>query len=96
MKKGQICYIIVSNDIEPAKFIEKCNSWQVHVKNLENEEEHWISISCVYDTKEQAYTKLLSWLEEDKQEAVGSIEGLKEELDVINKTIRKLKQKYEQ
>lgn len=96
MKKGQICYIIVSNDIEPAKFIEKCNSWQVHVKNLENEEERWVNPCYVYNTKEQAYKTLLSWLEYDKQETEETIEDLEDELDVINEAIRKLKQKYEQ
>ena len=39
MEKEQLCYIIIDNDIKPAKFIENCNSWKIHVKNLEHEEE---------------------------------------------------------
>ena len=39
MEKEQLCYIIIDNDIKPAEFIENCNSWTIHVKNLENEEE---------------------------------------------------------
>ena len=94
MEKGQICYVIVSNDIEPAEFIEECSSWQVHVKNLKNKERR-VSISCVCDTKEEAYTKLLNWLENDKQEAEALMENLEDELDVTNEAIKKLKQKYE-
>ena len=99
MEKGQICYVIVSDDIEPAEFIEKYSSWQAHIKNLENKEELWVSLSRVCDTKEQAYTKLLNWLEGDRQRIEegleGGIEGLEEELDMINAAIKNLKQKYE-
>lgn len=94
MEKGQIVYIINNNDIEPAEFIEITSGVNVCVKKLNND------ISCVgiwsvYDTEEEAYKKLLDWLENDKQEAEEGIENLKEELDVINEAIRKLKQKYE-
>lgn len=95
MEKGQICYIIVDNDIEPVEFIEKCGAGQLYVKSLNNKGERWVSTSFVYDTKEQAYTKLLNWLEDDKQEAEEGIENLEAELDLINEAIRKLKQKYE-
>lgn len=95
MEKGQICYLINGYDIEPVEFIEKNNSWQIHIKNLENKEDSWASIAYVCDTKEQAYTKLLNWLEDNKQEAEDCIEDAEAELDLINEAIRKLKQKYE-
>lgn len=93
MKKGQICYIIDNNNIEPVTFIEESTSNKVHVKNLNNEEDYWIASYSVYGTKEEACEKLLEWLEYDKQEAEETIENLKDELAIINETIRKLKQK---
>ena len=57
MEKGQLCYIIINNDIKPAEFIENSNSWTIHVKNLEDEEEQWIDLCYVCTTKEEAYTK---------------------------------------
>lgn len=96
MKKGQFCYLIAGNDIKPVEFIEKCNSQQVYVKNIKNDEGHWVNPCYVYNTKEQAYKTLRSWLEYDKQETEETIEDLEDELDVINEAIRKLKQKYEQ
>ena len=93
MKKGQLCYIIIDNDIKPAEFIENYNSLQVHIKNLEDEEEQWIDICYVCTTKEEAYTKLLTWLEYDKQEAEDTLEYAKEELIKINIAIKNLKQK---
>ncbi len=95
MEKGQLCYTIINNDIEPATFIEERNSHQVCVKNLNNVE-HWIGSCHICDTKEEAYKKLLDWLEYDKQDAEETIEDLEDELDVLNEAIRKLKQKYEQ
>ena len=94
MEKGQLCYIIINNDIEPAKFIEERNPHQVHVKSFNNVE-HWIGSCYICNTKEEACKKLLDWLEDDKQEAEETIEDLKDELDVLNEAIRKLKQKYE-
>lgn len=96
MEKGQLCYLINSYDIEPVEFIEEDNSWHVHVKYLEKEEDNWVSIAYVCATKEQAYTKLLGWLEDDKLDAEDGIENLEEELNILNEAIRKLKQKYEQ
>lgn len=95
MKKGQLCYIIIDNDIKSAEFIENCNLWTIHVKNLEDEEEQWINLCYVCDTKEEAYTKLLTWLECDKQDAEDTLEDVKEELIKINIAIKNLKQKYE-
>lgn len=95
MEKGQIYYLIADNDIEPVEFIEKRNSQQVHVKSLNNNVEHWIGSCYICNTKEEAYKKLLDWLEYDKQEAEETIEDLEDELDVINEAIKKLKQKYE-
>lgn len=95
MEKGQICYLIVGNNIEPAEFIERHNSQQVHVKCLNNKE-YWFGSCYICNTKEEAYKKLLDWLEYDKQEAEETIEDLENELNVINEDIRKLKQKYEQ
>lgn len=34
MEKGQICYVIISNDIEPAEFIEEDSKHNVCVKRL--------------------------------------------------------------
>ena len=96
MKKGQLCYIIIDNDIKLAEFIENCNPWKAHVKNLENEEEQWINPCYVCITKKEAYTKLLTWLECDRQDAEDALEGAKEELIKINKVIKNFKQKYEQ
>lgn len=96
MEKGQLCYIIINNDIKPAKFIENCNSWQTHVKNLEDEEEQWVDFCYVCITKGEAYTKLLSWLECEKQDAEDVLEDAKEDLVKINKAIKNLKQKYGQ
>ena len=95
MEKGQLCYIIIDNDIKPAEFIENCNSLKIHIKNLEDEEEQWIDICYVCTTKEEAYTKLLTWLECDKQDAEDALEDAKEELIKINIAIKNLKQKYE-
>lgn len=94
MEKGQICYAILGNDIEPVNFIEECNPYKVYVKSLNSEREHWIDSCYVCNTEEEAYKKLLGWLEDDKAEAEEGIEDLKDELDVINEAIRKLKQKY--
>ena len=94
MEKGQIVYVINNNDIEPAEFIEKCNSQRVYVNNLDNIA-YWINSCYICNTKEEAYKKLLDWLEYDKQEAEETIEDLEDELDIINESIRKLKQKYE-
>lgn len=95
MEKGQLYYIILNNDIKPATFIEKRNAWQVHVKNLENEEEYWIGSCYICNTEEEAYKKLLDWLEDDKAEAEETIEDLEDEIDVLNEAIKNLKQKYE-
>lgn len=96
MEKGQLCYIIINNDIEPATFIEKCNPGKGHVKKLNNNgEEDWVNLSCIHNTKEQAYKTLLKWLEWDKQDAEDCIEDAEAELDLINATIKNLKQKYE-
>lgn len=95
MEKGQLCYIIIDNDIKPAEFIENCNSWKVHIKNLEDEEEQWVDLCYVRSTKEEAYTTLLTWLEYEKQDAEDTLEDAKEELIKINMTIKNLKQKYE-
>ena len=95
MEKGQICYLINSYNIEPVEFIKECIGYTIHVKSLNNEEEHWVPSCYIYDTKEKAYKKLLSQLEDDKQEAEGTIENLEEELDLINEAIKNLKQKYE-
>lgn len=95
MEKGQLCYIIINKDIEPATFIEKYNSGRVHVKKLNNGKEDWVDLSCIHNTKEQAYKTLLKWLEEDKQDAEDCIEDAEAELDLINATIKNLKQKYE-
>ena len=94
MEKGQLCYIIINNDIEPATFIEENNSYKVHVKNFNNVE-HWVDSCCICNTKEEAYKKLLNWLEEDKQDAEDCIEDKEAELDLINASIKNLKQKYE-
>ena len=94
MEKGQVCYLIANNDIEPVEFIEILNSQQVHVKCLNNKE-YWTGSCYICNTKEEAYKKLIDWLECDKQEAEETIEDLEDELDVINEAIRKLKQKYE-
>lgn len=96
MEKGQLCYIIIDNDIKPAEFIENCNLWKIHVKNLEDEEEQWVDLCYVCITKKEAYTKLLTWLECEKQDAEDALEDAKEELIKINKAIKNLKQKYEQ
>ena len=96
MEKRQLCYIIIDNDIKPAEFIENYNLWKIHVKNLEDEEEQWINPCYVCITKKEAYTKLLTWLESDKQKVEEDIKDLKEELNRINEVIRNLKQKYEQ
>ncbi len=95
MEKGQLCYVILNNDIEPANFIEELDSHKVHIKSLINEEEHWVDCCYVRNTKKEAYKKLLEWLEYDKQEAEKTIEDLQDELDIINETIRRLKQKNE-
>ena len=97
MEKGQICYFISGDNIEPVRFIERCNSQQIFIKSLNKDGEPWAA-HCHYicDTKEEAYKKLLSWLEYDKQETEESIECLENELNVINENIRKLKQKYKQ
>ena len=95
MEKGQLCYIIINNDIEPVTFIEKYNTGKGHVKKLNNSKEDWVDLSCIYNTKEQAYKTLLKWLEEDKQDAEDCIEDAEAELDLINATIKNLKQKYE-
>ena len=95
MEKGQLCYIIIDNDIKPAEFIENCNSWKVHIKNLEDEEEQWVDLCYVRTTKEEAYTTLLTWLEYEKQDAEDTLEDAKEELIRLNITIKNLKQKYE-
>lgn len=95
MEKGQLCYIIINNDIKLAEFIESCNSWRIHVKNLEDEEEQWVDACDVCNTKEKAYTKLLNWLEYDKQDVEDTLEDLEKELNKINKAIKNLKQKYE-
>lgn len=95
MEKGQIVYIISNNDIEPVEFIEETSGYNVSFRKLNSNDISYISISCVCTTKEEAYTKLLGWLEDDKQEAEEAIEDLEDELDVINEAIRKLKQKYE-
>ena len=95
MEKGQLYYIIINKDIEPATFIEKYNSEKVHVKKLNNGKEDWVDLSCIYNTKEQAYKTLLKWLEEDKQDVEDCIEDAEAELDLINATIKNLKQKYE-
>lgn len=96
MEKGQICYLIADNDIEPVEFIEILNSQQVHIKRLSNNNvEYWTDFCYICNTKEEAYKKLLNWLEYDKQEAEETIEDLEDELDVINEAIKKLKQKYE-
>lgn len=95
MEKGQLCYIIINNDIEPVTFIEKYNPGKGHVKKLNNSKEDWVDLSCIYNTKEQAYKTLLKWLEEDKQDAEDWIEDAETELDLINATIKNLKQKYE-
>lgn len=96
MEKGQICYLIADNDIEPVEFIEILNSQQVHIKRLSNNNvEYWTGLCYICNTKEEAYKKLLDWLEYDKQEAEETIEDLEDELDVINEAIKKLKQKYE-
>lgn len=94
MEKGQLCYIIINNDIEPATFIEENNSYRVHIKNFNNVE-HWVDSCYICNTKEEAYKKLLNWLEEDKQDAEDCIEDKEAELDLINATIKNLKQKYE-
>ena len=95
MEKGQLCYIIINNDIEPVTFIEKYNTGKGHVKKLNNSKEDLVDLSCIYNTKEQAYKTLLKWLEEDKQDAEDCIEDAEAELDLINATIKNLKQKYE-
>lgn len=95
MEKGQLCYIIIDNDIKPAEFIENSNSWKIHVKNLEDKEEQWIDLCYVCTTKKEAYTKLLTWLEYDKQDIEDALEDTKEELIKINIAIKNLKQKYE-
>lgn len=95
MEKGQLCYIIINNDIKPAEFIENYNSWTIHIKNLEDEEEQWIDLCYVCITKEEAYTKLLTWLECEKQYVEDALEDVKEELIKINIAIKNLKQKYE-
>ena len=96
MEKGQLCYAIMGNNtIEPVNFIEENSSHKVSVKSLDNERTYWIDSCYVCNTKEEAYKKLLSWLESDKQEAEEAIEDLENELDVINEANRKLKQKYE-
>lgn len=95
MEKGQLCYIIIDNDIKPAEFIENCDSWLIHIKNLENEEEQWIDLCYVCTTKKEAYTKLLTWLEYDKQDIEDALEDAKEELIKINIAIKNIKQKYE-
>ena len=95
MEKGQLCYAILDNDIEPVNFIAECNSYKVYVKSLNNERDHWIDSCYICNTKKEAYKKLLGWLEDDRQEAEETIEDLESELGIINKTIRKLKQKYE-
>lgn len=95
MEKGQVCYLIANNDIEPVEFIEKRNSKLICVKRLNNNEEYWFDSCYICNTKEEAYKKLIDWLEYDKQEAEETIEDLEDELDVINEAIRKLKQKYE-
>lgn len=95
MEKGQLCYIIINNDIEPATFIEENNSGKGHIKQLNNDKEDWVYLSCIHNTKEQAYKTLLKWLEEDKQDAEDCIEDAEAELDLINATIKNLKQKYE-
>lgn len=93
MEKGQLCYIIIDNDIKPAEFIENCNLWKIHIKNLEKQ---WVDLCYVCITKKEAYTKLLTWLECDKQDVEDALEDAKEELIKINKAIKNLKQKYEQ
>lgn len=95
MEKGQLCYIIINNDIEPATFIEKYNLEKGHVKKLNNGKEDWVDLSCIHNTKEQAYKTLLKWLEYNKQDAENCIEDAEAELDLINATIKNLKQKYE-
>lgn len=40
MEKGQICYAILGNDIEPVNFIEECNPYKVYVKSLNSEREN--------------------------------------------------------
>ena len=67
MKKGQLCYIIIDNDIKSAKFIKNCSLWKIYVKNLEDVEEQWTDLCYVCITKKEAYIKLLTWLECEKQ-----------------------------
>lgn len=96
LEKGKLYYIIVNNDIEPVELIEVYNSQYVRVKNLNINEEDLIAHYYVYNNKEQAYTKLLGWLEDNKLEAEEGIKDLEEDLNRINEAIKKLKQKYEQ
>ena len=95
MEKDQLCYVIINNDIEPATFIEENNSGKGRIKQLNNGKENWINLSYIHNTKEQAYKTLLEWLEWDKQDAENCIEDAEAELDLINTTIKNLKQKYE-
>lgn len=96
LEKGKLYYIVTDNDVEPVEFIEECNSQQVRIKRLKNNKEYWVASYYVYDTKEQAYAKLLDWLEDDKLEAEEGIKDFEEDLNRINEVIRNLKQKYEQ
>ena len=88
-------FMIEINWDEDAEFIENSNSWTIHVKNLEDEEEQWIDLCYVCTTKEEAYTKLLTLLECEKQYVEDALEDAKEELIKINIAIKNLKQKYE-
>lgn len=95
MKKGQICYFISGNDIKPVEFIEKYNSQQVYVKNIKNDQGHWVNPCYVYNTKEQVYKALLSWLEYDIDEAEYDLKQAQKDLEMAQEKLKNFKQKYE-
>lgn len=94
MEKGQIVYAISSHDIKPVEFIEETSTGFIRIKDPNSNINSLTVPYNICNTKEEAYTKLLNDLECDKQEAEETIENLEDEIDTIDKIVRKLKQKY--
>lgn len=95
MNKDKLYYLIDENSIEPVKVIEELPKGAVNVKNPNSNNTYWVSECDICDTEEEAYKKLLRSLEYNKEETENTIYSLKEELVLINQTIKNLKQKYE-
>lgn len=94
--EGHIYYIIRGSVIEPVEFIKEHPITNIcAIKNLNTNEEQYVSTYILYKTKEEACKALISDLEYEIADIQYSIDELEDELHTKERILENLKQEYE-